>query len=93
MRIAISVFALEHRVERRAVDPHELDVGLGAGRGGARDVLEDAHLAEEVALLERREDAGLAADRLEQLHRPRLDDEHLRADVALGEDDVAHRRG
>ena len=81
---------LEHRVERGPVDPHELDVGLGPGRGGARDVLEDAHLAEEVALLERREDPGLSADRLEQLDRSRLDDEHLRADVALGEDDFAH---
>ncbi len=53
-------------------------------------VLEHAHLAEEVALLQGGEDAGLAADRLEQLHRPRLDDVHVVADVALGKDDLAH---
>src|SRR5262249_16929564 len=53
-------------------------------------VLEDAHFAEEVALLEGRQDAGLAADRLQELHRPRLDDVHVGADVALGEQDFAH---
>ena len=37
--------ALQHRVEGRAVDAHQLDVRLRAGRCGSRKVLEHTHLA------------------------------------------------
>src|ERR1019366_9588745 len=51
---------------------------------------EDRHLAEEVALLECREKLLLAAPAaLVNLHRAGLDDEHLRADIALREDGLA----
>ena len=65
-------------------------VGLRARRGRSGHVLEDRHLAEEVALLERREELLLAAPAaLVDLHRAGLDDEHLRADLALLEDGLA----
>src|SRR5262249_57041035 len=54
-------------------------------------VLENRHLAKEVAFLERGEHACLSRDGLEQFDGPGLDDVHLRSDLALGEDDVAHR--
>src|ERR1039457_5803064 len=80
----------EHLVERRLVDADELAVGLRTRRGRTGDVLENRHLTEEITLLERREELLLAAPAtLVDFHRAGLDDEHLRADVALPEDGLA----
>ena len=67
----------------------DADVGGGDGVGGAGDALEHRHLAEEVALLEMGEDVRLAVDVLDDVHLTLLDDEHLGAELALGEDHVA----
>ena len=63
----------------------------GARRGGARQVLEHRHLAEEVALLEHRERLARRPDLLEDLDLALVDDVHLGAEVALAEDELAGR--
>ena len=78
--------AAEHVVELRAVDRKNADVGHGDGVGGARGRLEQRHLAEEVAALEARQHVRLAADVLDDLDGAFLDDEHLDAELTLGED-------
>jgi hypothetical protein len=77
----------QHLVEGRAVDLQQLAVDQRARARGARQLLEDRHLAEEVALLEHRDLALLLAlERLEDLDASVLDDVHLGAEVALAED-------
>jgi hypothetical protein len=74
--------------ERGAVDAQQAHGCARHRRGEARLVLEDRHLAEEIArpqLCQRVRTARIAHD----VHRPGLDDVHLRARVALAEDRLA----
>ena len=84
---------LQHVVESRTVDDEDFDFGLRDRVGGARRGFEQRHLAEEVALLQMREDVRLAVDVFDDLDLTILDDEHLGAEVALGKDHVAGRVG
>src|SRR5439155_1170462 len=71
------------RLERAAVE-HEQPRVLEHVRGrGARLVIEDGHLAEELARAEDRERATAGRQGLRDAHAPRLDDEHVLPRLAL----------
>jgi hypothetical protein len=89
MRTATLRVLAQHLVEARAVDRDDSHFRRRDGVGGARHCFEQGHLAEEVALLQPREDVRLAADVLDDLDLALLDDEHLGAELALREDALA----
>src|SRR5215210_5774898 len=78
--------APQELVEGGAVDLQQADVRRRPRRGGPGQVLEHRHLAEEVPLLQHGEDLLLVADLVEDLHLARVDDVHLRPQLALAED-------
>ena len=80
---------LEELIEGRAVDLQQPDVGHRPRRGGARQVLQHRHLAEEVPLLQQGEDLLLVADLVQDLDLAVVDDVHLGPEVPLAEDVVA----
>src|SRR4028118_2215727 len=79
----------QHLVEGGAVDLDQLGGSEGTGRGGARHVLQDRHLAEEVTLLQHGDDRLLSAHLVEDLDLALGDDVHLGAEVPLAEDVIA----
>ncbi len=78
----------QHLVEPRAVDGQDADLAGSDRVGAAGDVLQDGHLAEEVALVEMGKHVRRTADVLDDLDLPVLDDVHLRTKVTLVEDHI-----
>ena len=81
----------DHLLERRRVDDQALRVLEHHRRRRARLVVEDGHLADELAAAQRRQRALLVAHLLEDLHDARLDDVHLLAALPLPEEHLAGR--
>ena len=84
---------LHDAIERGGVDAQELHRTGGACRHFTRLVLEQRHLAEEVADLELRDLPLLPRVLLQELDATAADDEHVRAGVVLLEDQLARFRG